>query len=116
MLLSGAGVFMKRRAATWARPYGSTRVHLNPGRAGHGPAPTADTETIPFFRRGRSQTGPYSGRPQGSPLQFERTAFITGTVPLIRPSLRTGAPYPRGRLAGGASPSPTVLQRQFLIG
>ena len=58
MLLSGAGVFMKRRAATWGRPYGSTRVHLNPGRAGHGPAPTADTETIPFFRRGRSQTGP----------------------------------------------------------
>ena len=30
----------------------------------------------------------------GPPLRFERTTLITGTVPLIRPSVRTGAPIP----------------------
>ena len=41
---------------------------------------------------------------QCAPLQFEGTALITRTVPLIRPSVRTGAPSPKGRLGRSTDP------------
>ncbi len=51
-------------------------------------------------RRGRSRTGPCSGRPRGLPLQFERTALITGAVPLIRHASRDTFPLGEGLRAG----------------
>ena len=55
------------------RPYGFMRVYLNPWRAGLGPAPTADIEAVPSFRRGRTLAGPqmYAARPGGRALQTE---------------------------------------------
>ena len=42
------------------------------------------------------------------PLRFKRTALITRSVPLIHPSVSTGAPSPRGRLKAAARAAPTA--------
>ena len=43
------------------RPYGFTKVYFTPWRAGLAPAPTADTEAVLSFRRGRTLAGPREG-------------------------------------------------------
>ena len=58
------------------RPYGFTKVYLNPWRAGLGPAPTADTEAVLSFRRGRTLAGPREGHTSGRFLStFGRFTF-----------------------------------------
>ena len=58
------------------RPYGFTRAYSKPWRAGLGPAPTADTESRPFCRRGRFQAGPREGHTPGWLLSsFGRFTF-----------------------------------------
>ena len=54
-----------RRAGEDTRPYGDPKVRL-------------------IFCRADAPIGPFPGGPDVPPLRFERTALITGTVPLIR--------------------------------
>ncbi len=63
------------------RPYGFTRAYLKPWRAGLGPAPTADTEAVLSFRRGRTLAGPqiYAARPGGRALQTENPPLRAAT-------------------------------------
>ena len=71
------------------RPYGFTRAYLKSWRAGLGPAPTADTEAVLSFRRGRTLAGLREGHTPGWLL----SAF--------------------GRFTFG--PSPTVFKKLFRI-
>ena len=56
-------------------------------------------------RRGRRALhGALSVGPDDPAGRGKRNACVIRTVPLIRPSVRTGAPSPRGRLMGGQRP------------
>ena len=90
-----------RRAAV-CRPYGFTRAHLSNGRAGEDTRPLQGEERLQVCRRGRRPRRPAAA--QCAPLQREK-----GSMPCAH-----WGSYPRGDgIAGGASPSPTVLKNLF---
>ena len=92
------------------------------GQAGLGPAPTANPETVRFYRRGRTPAGPqiYAARPGGRALQPSTSRRLLG-----RPKCRCGtAPAavftdsgpqrPGGRGSGRLIAAPTADNGPFL--
>ena len=66
---------------------------------GHGTLPLHPPQCTHWGAFHLSRGGP-DGRPGVPPLRAERNSGIIRGVPLIRSSVRTGPPSPRGRLSG----------------
>ena len=92
------------------------------GRAGLGPAPTANPETVRFYRRGRTPAGPqiHAARPGGRALQPSTSRRLLG-----RPKCRcgtapaavftdSGSQRPGGRGSGRLIAAPTADNGPFL--
>ena len=83
------------------RPLDKGRCPQGKARAGHRPAPASNLKAVPFYCRGRSQTGPqmYAARRGRRAL---RSCNLRSGRPKAAPTADFGKP------AGGASPSPTI--------
>ena len=82
----------------WPKAKGG-RDEQGSGRSFRRPGGNGAKRTL---RRRGASFGHFCALRNGHPRSIPRNASVVGTLPLIRPSVRTGAPSPRGRWHGGA--------------
>ena len=82
---------------------------------GHGTLPLHPPQCTHWGAFHLSRGGP-DGRPGVPPLRAERNSGIIRGVPLIRSSVRTGPPSPRGRLSGDRKGRPYGVSSTSTVG